>query len=474
MESEENLKGNELEKIDGRYQSKYMLDSNLVHEELNKVSPSFCLAKWFNVSIHIPTGRTHSCYHPRSHAIPPDEVKIDVSALHNTKYKKSQRALMLDGIRPMECDFCWQIEDSGSQLSDRAYRSKDVWEPGLIDEALELGAEGNANPRYVEVNFNQACNFKCSYCSPHLSTAWMEEIKKEGPFLLSDEVHNDITWIENEIPIDNTPQNPYLIAFWKWLPTIYPTLQTFRMTGGEPLMDKNTFKMFDYVKENPKQDLHLAITSNCCPPGNQWQKFMINLQEMAENHSFDHFMLFCSLDSWGEQAEYIRNGMDFDLLLKNVKDFLQNGDRHSLTFIITFNCLSYTGIYQYMQNILKLRRKFSKKRQMIWFDIPPLHSPIFLNPKVIPELVDELEKTIKYMKENREGRWNRFMGFKDFEVSKIQRLIDWIKSDTGFNIKKAKKDFYLYFSEHDERRNTNFLKTFPELENFWNECKNGS
>jgi sulfatase maturation enzyme AslB (radical SAM superfamily) len=465
------IKGNEVRKIDGKYQSKYLLDAELVHTELNKISPSFCLAKWFNVSLHIPTGRTHSCYHPRSHAVPPDEVKIDVSALHNTNYKKSQRALMLDGIRPRECEFCWQIEDSGSELSDRAYRSKDVWESGLIDEALELGSEGNANPRYVEVNFNQACNFKCSYCSPHLSTAWMEEVKKEGPFMLSEDIHNDITWITNEIPIDNSPENPYLKAFWEWLPQIYSTLQTFRMTGGEPLMDKNTFRMFEYVKNNPKKDLHLAITSNCCPPGNQWSKFMSSLREMTDKNALDHFMLFCSLDSWGNQAEYIRNGMDFDVLQNNVKDFLANGDKHSLTFIITFNALSYSRILEYVQNILKLRRKFSKKRQLIWFDIPPLHSPIFLNPKIMPEMIEQLEETVKYMKRHKEGQSNRFMGFKDFEVSKIQRLIDWIKSDTGFEIRKAKQDFYLFFSEHDQRRGTNFLKTFPELELFWNQCK---
>jgi sulfatase maturation enzyme AslB (radical SAM superfamily) len=471
MEFNRNIKGNELRKIDGKYQSRYMLDAEFVHNALNEVGPGFCLAKWFNVSIHIPTGRTHSCYHPRSHAIPPDEIAIDVSALHNTKYKKTQRKLMLEGIKPKECSFCWQIEDSGSQLSDRAYRSKDVWEPDLIEEALAIGDTGNANPRYVEVNFNQACNFKCSYCSPHLSTAWMEEIKQHGAYLLSDRVHNDITWIQNEMPIDNGPSNQYLLAFWEWLPQIYPTLQTFRMTGGEPLMDKNTFKMFEYVKLNPKADLHLAITSNCCPPKGQWPKFMTALKEITDIDAVDHFMLFCSLDSWGHQAEYIRNGLDFDTLLTNVKDYLSNSSRHSLTFIITFNALSYTGILEYMKNIIKLRRKFSKRRQLIWFDIPQLNDPNFLNPKLIPELVSELELTIKYMRENKEGRNNQFMGFSDFEVSKVQRLIDWIKSDTGFDIDKAKKDFYMFFSQHDSTRGTNFVKSFPELEYFWNDCK---
>jgi hypothetical protein len=78
------------------------------------------------------------------------------------------------------------------------------------------------------------------------------------------------------------------------------------------------------------------------------------------------------------------------------------------------------------------------------------------------------------MKENKEGRWNQFMGFSDFEVSKVQRLIDWIKSDTNFEMDKAKRDFYMFFSQHDSTRGTNFLKSFPELEYFWNDCKGKS
>jgi organic radical activating enzyme len=470
MEYNRNIKGNELKKINGRYESRYLSDAEFVYQELNKVSSSFCLAKWYNVSIHVPTGKTHSCYHPKAHQIPMDEVRIDVSALHNTKHKKEQRKLMLEGQRPSECEFCWQIEDSGTQLSDRAYRSKDVWEDGLIEEAKEHGHTGNPNPRYVEVNFNQACNFKCSYCSPHLSTAWHKDIQDNGAFILQDRWHNDINWMKS-LNIDNGPTNPYLLAFWEWLPQIYPTLHTFRMTGGEPLMDKNTFKMFDYVKQHPKKDLHLSITSNCCPPGDQWAKFMTALKEITDADAVDHFMLFCSLDSWGSQAEYIRNGMDFNLLYNNVCDYLKNSDKHSLTFIITFNALSYTGFYNYIENILKLRKQYNKGRQLIWFDIPQLIDPDFLNPKLLPQLVSELERTIDFMKYNPETQWNEFKGFSDFEISKVQRLIDWIKSDTGFNKELAAQNFYKFFSQHDARRGTSLLNTFPDLEYFWKECE---
>jgi len=467
-----NVKGNEFVKERGKLESQYYYGSTELLQKLNQVSPSFCLAKWFNVSIHIPTGQTHSCYHPQSHHIPIQEVKINVSALHNTKYKKDQRKMMLAGERPSECNFCWQIEDSGNQLSDRAYRSKDVYKDGIIDEALSIGSEGNANPRYLEVNFNQACNFKCSYCSPHLSTAWMKDIEKNGAYILSDRWHNDLSWMNKDnFRPNNSPDNPYLLAFWEWFPKIYSTLHTFRMTGGEPLMDKSTFKVFDYVKQNPKSDLHLSITSNCCPPGNQWNKFMQSLKEITDADAIDHFMLFCSLDSWGKQAEYIRNGMDFEILSKNVNDFLANGKKHSLTFIVTFNVLSYTRFFDYLKNILLMRQKYNTDRQLIWFDVPQLQYPDWLNAKMIPDMVTELEKVKKFMELNKETIKTAFKGFKDYEISKVQRLIDWIKSPVDFDKTTAMKNFYLFYKEYDKRNHTEFLEYFPELENFWNKCK---
>lgn len=462
------IKGDVVRKINGKFESQYFFESEIVKAELDKISPSFCLAKWYNVSIHIPTGKTHSCYHPRAHQIPLEEIEIDVSALHNTKFKKQQRKLMLEGTRPSECSFCWQTEDSGNHLSDRAYRSKDVYKAGIINEALEIGYTGNADPRYLEVNFNQACNFKCIYCSPHLSTEWQKDIEKNGPYVLKDRWHNDLTWVK-KLNIDNSSDNPYLLAFWKWFPNIYNNLHTFRMTGGEPLMDRNTFKVFDYVCDHPKKDLQLSITSNCNPPKDQWKKFIEYLPKLE--NKIDHFMLFCSLDSWGPSAEYIRNGLDFEKLVCNIEEYLMKGQSHSLTFIITFNVFSYFHILDYIKNILNLRKKFNVNRQLIWFDIPQLMDPDFLNPKLMPELVSNLKETIEFMENNKESFFNRFRGFKDFEIDKIKRLINWIESDTGFDKKTAEHNFYLFVKENDCRRNINLLDYFPKLNNFWKDCE---
>ena len=57
--------------------------ANDMRDRLNAVSPSLCLAKWQQVSIHLPSGMTQSCYHPPTHRIPLEEIKVNPSALHN-------------------------------------------------------------------------------------------------------------------------------------------------------------------------------------------------------------------------------------------------------------------------------------------------------------------------------------------------------------------------------------------------------
>jgi hypothetical protein len=63
-------------------------------------------------------------------------------------------------------------------------------------------------------------------------------------------------------------------------------------------------------------------------------------------------------------------------------------------------------------------------------------------------------------------------GFSNYEIEKMRRLCLWmeIPEDTNWVI-RARKNFNLFFSEHDQRRGTNFLATFPEMKNFWEECR---
>ena len=90
------------------------------------LGPARCYAKWRQVSLHLTTGMTNSCYHPPLHEIDATLLADNPGALHNTPYKTEQRKIMLRNERPDECSYCWTQEDLGN-LSDRHYRSGEPW-----------------------------------------------------------------------------------------------------------------------------------------------------------------------------------------------------------------------------------------------------------------------------------------------------------------------------------------------------------
>jgi len=460
---------NKGDEVDKNFKSKFLSDAELMKEKLDSVSPSFCLAKWKQVSLHLSTGLNNSCYHPPLHKINIEDIKKDPSALHNTKQKFKARKQMMCGERPLECSYCWDMEDQG-KLSDRHYRSGEPWAAKDFD-AIVSNPESNVIPSYVEVNFNNACNLACSYCSPQFSSTWMKEVKKYGAYPTT-QPHNDPMYFTGDRrPIPNREYNPYLEAFWKWWPELYKELVHFRMTGGEPLMDKNTYKVFDYVLENSKPDLHLNVTSNFSVEEKLWEKYISYVKKLTTGN-IEHFMQYVSVDTWGKHAEYIRSGLDFNLLIKRVEQFLSEIPSYSsITFIITMSNLSIHNLDLLLRYILYLRKEYSNNFQRVWFDTPILRHPEWMSMQILPEhYVEKLEKSKQFMLENLESPNNRFKGFKDYEVQRLDRDITLMRQGTN-NVERKKADFYNFFNEYDKRHNTNFLEVFPDLKPFWDECR---
>ena len=440
-----------------------------------KLGEGLCLAKWQQVSLHLPTGLNNSCYHPPLHKIDAGLLKDNPGALHNTVHKKEQRKIMLRNERPAECSYCWTQEDLGN-LSDRHYRSGEPWAAEHFDTIANSTGDEEVIPSYVEVNFNHACNLKCSYCSPQFSSSWSDEVDRWGGYPTST-VHNDSShFTGRNRPIPNKDHNPYVEAFWDWWPKLYPKLKHFRMTGGEPLMDQNTYRVFDYVLAFPNPELHLDVTSNFSVDEKLWQKYFEYVSRLC-NTQIEHFMQYVSLDSGiRAHAEYIRHGMDFNRVLARVEFFLRHiPNRNSLTFIITMNNLSVLGIKQQLEIVLALRRYHSSTYQRVWFDTPLLRTPTWQSLQILPPVyADRLEDVANWMEANLETADSPFQGFKDYEVQRMRRDIDWMREGSKLDpeyVTLQRADFYRFFNEHDKRRGTGFLNTFPEMKEFWDECR---
>ena len=456
-------------------------DLRKVKNDLNRIGCGMCLAKWTQVTMHLHNGMTHSCHHPSPHKIPLDEIKTNPTALHNTNFKKEKRREMLTGKKPEECNYCWNVENNSNSFSDRVFKSSEPWSLPYLNEIKGLDWKANYNPKYVEVSFSNTCNFKCAYCSPMFSSKWMEEIERYGGYPTSTSF-NDLTWTKetNQMPYKHSEENPYVESFWNWWPSLYNDLHTFRITGGEPLLSKDTWKILEFIgtTENPNRNLNLSINTNLGSPKNLIEKFVQSAKKIIDEDRVNEFIIFTSCESWGSQAEYIRNGLDFDLFLENVEYILSELPKVTINVMATFNALSVFGYDKLIDKIFELKQKYQNKERYwvspIQLDTSYLRWPQHLSIKIMDK--EHKERILEFAKKAFYYATPEFThdhyGFSDVEVQKIKRLYDYAISNDSFDVRKNQNDFVAFVDEHDIRRGTNFLETFPELENFYNNVKN--
>lgn len=420
-----------------------------VKQKLGTVSPTFCIAKWKQSTIYLQTGQTHSCHHPSTHAIPTGEIEQDPSSLHNTERKVGFRRELLRGIQTPDCNYCWRVEDLG-QTSDRVLKSTEPWARPYFEEARD---NLRVNPSYLEVSFDSTCNLKCAYCGPTLSSKWQEEIEEHGAY---ENGHQNPHLLKRvgRWPQLNREHNPYKEAFWEWWPSLYPDLHVFRITGGEPLLSKDTWRVLDWILENPSPDLTVSINTNLSVPDPLIRKLVEYAGKLQKN--VQRFEVFTSAEAWGTQCEYIRYPMVFEKFWQNFY-YLTTQVPH-VTMMSTVNLLALESLPTLMEEGLSWGSKFIPYSPS--WSLPMLQEPSFLDPRLAPEAVKYTftEKMADVMRTacayNHEP-FNRLQ-------TEIERCVAFV------NDKHPKREinidsFKRYIYEYDKRRSLHFKATFPLL-----------
>ena len=405
----------------------------LIKEEQDEVGQGFCVLKWYHQEMHLGTGQSHSCFHCPSQKIPLD------SDLHNTPQKIEQRVTMLDGGKPAECSYCWDVEDLGL-VSDRQTLAVQFFKHNrhIVDEAVEAGTR-YVYPKYLEISFTNKCQMACSYCGPVFSTTWEKEIQEHGPYKLSQDY--------NSIHTPQIEDSPYIKKFWKWFPKAYEHLFVLRVTGGEPLLDKNTYKLLQYVKDNPKEGLTFHCNSNLMVTENRVKKYIELVKDIPDAK------LYVSIDSWGKQAEYIRHGLDINHFENNLHKVLGNGVQVGI--MNTFNFLSIPNTHEFIYKMAELKNTYG---DLITVDMPYMHKPEHLSAQISDDThISIMEKSLKLME--------TYDVFNTAEIEKFRKTVGWITANRfeGEDLIKHRKDFWTFVTEHDKRRGTEFDIAFPEL-----------
>ena len=439
-----------------------MNDLEFRQQVLDKLSDSFCAAKWYNATIWLGSGMSTSCHHPPAHLVDADKVRANPRLLHNTPQKKDDRAKMQAGERPAGCEYCWKIEDMGRDaVSDRVYKSK-IYPIEALHAARNTPSDQDVNLLTLEIAFDRTCQFACSYCNPAFSTTWVKDIRRNGAYanLVSDGRNHFTHTHDASQPYGITETNPYVDAFFSWWETdLHRTLQELRITGGEPLMSGHTWRLIDWFRDNRgRSSTRLAINSNLGP--------QVDVYRLLDSTQGMDVEIYTSMESVGRQAEYIRDGLDYDLWRQNVQALLDAG--RTVHFMATINALCLTTLPRLLNELVEWKRTYGRER--VNFTLNILRFPSFQSPLVLPDtLRTEFRQDLEQWLVSHRGR----SYLQEHEINHTQRLIDYLDTvktphSDAFELPKLRNDFRQFYSQYDQRRGKDFVQSFPELKDWYN------
>ena len=442
-----------------------MNDLEFRQQILDTKSASFCAAKWYNATIWLGSGMTTSCHHPPAHKVSVEEVKTNPRALHNTPQKKDDRAKMQRGERPAGCEYCWKIEDMGRDaVSDRVYKSK-IYPIQSLDEAYNTPPDQDVNLRTLEIAFDRTCQFACSYCNPAFSSTWVKDIKNNGAYtnLISDG-RNHFTHEHDSAQLYRSGEtNPYVEAFFAWWESdLHRTLQELRITGGEPLMSGETWKLLDWFKANQgKSSTRLAINSNL---GMDRLKLLDFVEKTCD---IPHLEIYTSNEAYGRQAEYIRDGLDYDLWMHNVQELLEHDHIRAVHVMCTINALCLDSLDVFLDQLVRLKKVYGRER--VNFTLNILRFPSFQSALVLPE---NLKTRYRLRLTDWLAKHRGHDYLHEHEINHMQRLVDYLDivktpHSEAFEMPKLLNDFCQFYTQYDQRRNKNFTETFPALRTWY-------
>jgi organic radical activating enzyme len=428
---------------------------------LDTKSASFCGAKWYNATIWLGSGMTTSCHHPLPHKIDPIAVQSNPKLLHNTPEKKEQRRQMQCGERPAGCEYCWKIEDIGRDaISDRVYKSK-IFSNQDLDTAYGLDHNADVDLKTLEIAFDRTCNFACTYCNPAFSSTWANNIKQKGPYTgLETDGRNHFTHAHDSAePYKKDETNPYVEAFYKWWETdLHRSLDELRITGGEPMMSPNLWRLLDWIEtqgDKMNSNMTIAINSNLGAKQSIIDRFKDKLKK------FKRFELYTSCEATFAQAEYIRDGLDYSAWHSNILHMMVDKVPRAIHNMATINALCLESLPQFLEKIIWFKNAGKVYGPSINYTLNILRFPSFQSPLVLPDDLRNKFKgdLVKFLTNN--SKW-----LENMEIDHTQRLIDYldvVKTPHAGAAEQSKlqKDFKTFYSQYDKRTGKDFEKTFP-------------
>lgn len=396
-----------------------------------------CQLKWNWSTIRLYDGTTSSCHRVDSDSVTPDTF----ANFHNTAKKLSDRKLMLSGKWPLGgCEYCKNIEDAGGS-SDRMFHSliSNMSPPELENDVQAV----HVTPRIVEVYFDNVCNMKCLYCWDGFSSQIQAENKKFGRFEQHGVViDNRSTEISNKTQLTK--------SFWQWMQLHHKEIFRLHVLGGEPFYQTQLDTCLEFLNNHPSPDLEFNIVSNLKVPKIKLEKTLQDIHNLIKNSKIRRFDLTASIDCFGPEQEYVRNGIDLDQWIENF-ELIAEQSWITLNINQTLSGLTIKTV----PNLLRFVNGIRIKREVGHYFSTTVMTHDFLHPGIFGKdfFSHDFDAILDEMPDNtwQQQQARAYMAGIKLQVANCHK-------DTS-KIKQLKT----FLDEMDRRRNTNWSQVFPWL-----------
>lgn len=408
-----------------------------------------CQLKWTHSTVYLTDGITASCHRAGYGKI---EMDGDTFNFHNTANKVTERTKMLNGEWPGNgCEHCKHIEQAGGS-SDRTIHLEMEGTTAPLELDNDLKAV-NVTPRQLEVYWGNTCNLKCIYCAAHYSSKIHQEEKRFGSFNTDGVIIDADKWQMSD-RIEEATEKLFV-----WFENNIQHLHKLFIMGGEPFLQKETERMIALLETKELPDLTLCFFSNLTVEHERVKNWVQRLDRLVQEKRLDKLQIVGSLDSWGAEAEYVRNGLDLKLFQKNFEYILNE----SSALQNINSALTVTAVPGMPMLVDKIN-EWSKIRPVYWSMMkastynygprPYLYPGIFgrkVNDLGLKEAIGKFDINSYGHVDSVKANYKNYMNgiINEFE----NREPDLFRQ----------KQFKIYLTELDRRRGTDYKKTFPTI-----------
>lgn len=400
-----------------------------------------CQSKWTWSTIYLTEKHTSSCHRVESEFLPLE----DFDNFHNLPKKIAARNAMLKGQWPGHgCEYCRDIERAGG-FSDRMHNLdiRGLTPPELLNDVESVVV----TPRIVEIFAQNTCNLACTYCNGRLSSQIEEEGRKFGEFHHGNVVIPVLSTKDSEI-------NEYFNRFLQWLEKNSHTLRRLHLLGGETFIQHELMQsVINILQRNPNPNLRLCTFSNLNVPDKTWNKYIVQIKDLYQAGHIAGFDLTASIDCWGDQAEYVRHGLNLERFEQRLAWAAQESDWLKLNVNQTVTVLTIKT----MPDLIKKIVEYSKYKHIGHYFQFYTGPQMFQHPRIFgyKQWANDFDQILKLMPTNtveQQEAIPRMIGLK--------KLLEQFTNDDTTGI----QDMQIYLDEIDRRRGTNWRPLFPFLD----------